>query len=96
MSINYGQQLRNKSAKYPFVSDEAIDLTIIVGQQILCRVTHVESFEKFYVQLDLDKATLVENALANFDAEKVSKHNIPFLRRSNISMLYSNSQLLDT
>ncbi|KAI8426044.1 hypothetical protein MSG28_005011 [Choristoneura fumiferana] len=36
-------------------------------QLIPCRVTHVESFEKFYVQLDLEKATLVENAIANFD-----------------------------
>ncbi|XP_072947620.1 protein tudor [Epargyreus clarus] len=50
------------------LKDEAIDLTIIVGQQILCRVTHVESFEKFYVQLDLDKADLVESAIANIDS----------------------------
>ncbi|XP_063382332.1 maternal protein tudor-like [Cydia fagiglandana] len=50
------------------LKDEAIDLTIIVGQQIPCRVTHFESYEKFYVQLDLEKAELVENAIANFDA----------------------------
>ncbi|XP_063535748.1 maternal protein tudor-like isoform X2 [Cydia strobilella] len=49
------------------LKDEAIDLTIIVGQQIPCRVTHFESYEKFYVQLDLEKAELVENAIANFD-----------------------------
>lgn len=55
--------------------DEAIDLTIIVGQQILCRVTYVESFEKFYIQLDLEKAKMVEEAIANFDAAKVSFHN---------------------
>ncbi|CAH2039405.1 unnamed protein product, partial [Iphiclides podalirius] len=54
------------------LKDEAIDLTIIVGQQILCRVTHVESFEKFYIQLDLDKAALVESAVASFDAEKLT------------------------
>ncbi|XP_049706830.2 maternal protein tudor isoform X1 [Helicoverpa armigera] len=54
------------------LKDEAIDLTIIVGQQILCRVTHVESFEKFYVQLDMDKATLVEEAIANFDTSKLT------------------------
>lgn len=53
------------------VSDEAIDLTIIVGQQIMCRVTHVESFKKFFVQLDLDKADLVENAINSYDVEKV-------------------------
>lgn len=55
------------------ISDEAIDLTIIVGQQILCRVTHIESYEKFFVQLDMDKAQLVEEAIANFDTTKVSK-----------------------
>ncbi|CAF4926518.1 unnamed protein product [Pieris macdunnoughi] len=54
------------------LKDEAIDLTIIVGQQILCRVTHVESYEKFYVQLDLDKADLVESAIANFDVNKLT------------------------
>ncbi|CAK1544922.1 unnamed protein product [Leptosia nina] len=54
------------------LKDEAIDLTIIVGQQILCRVTHVESYEKFYVQLDLDKAELVESAIANFDISKLT------------------------
>ncbi|XP_068618170.1 maternal protein tudor-like isoform X2 [Battus philenor] len=54
------------------LKDEAIDLTIIVGQQILCRVTHVESFEKFYIQLDLDKAALVESAIANFDTKKLT------------------------
>ncbi|XP_013172201.1 PREDICTED: maternal protein tudor-like isoform X2 [Papilio xuthus] len=52
--------------------DEAIDLTIIIGQQILCRVTHVDSLDKFYVQLDLDKADLVENAIANFDVNKLT------------------------
>ncbi|XP_059059729.1 maternal protein tudor-like [Achroia grisella] len=50
--------------------DEIIDLSIIVGQQILCKVTHVESFEKFYVQLDLDKAALVESAINNLDESK--------------------------
>ncbi|XP_052741702.1 maternal protein tudor isoform X2 [Bicyclus anynana] len=54
------------------LKDEAIDLTIIVGQQILCRVTYVESYEKFYVQLDLDKADLVESAIANFDFTKLT------------------------
>ncbi|KAG6446593.1 maternal protein tudor isoform X2 [Manduca sexta] len=54
------------------LKDEAIDLTIIVGQQILCRVTHVESFEKFFVQLDIDKAELVEKAIANFDVSKLA------------------------
>lgn len=53
------------------VTDEAIDLMIIVGQQIPCRVTHVESFEKFYVQLDLEKAALVETAIADYDSTKV-------------------------
>ncbi|XP_037971215.2 maternal protein tudor isoform X2 [Plutella xylostella] len=50
------------------VKDEAIDLSIIVGQQALCRVTHVESFDKFFIQLDLEKAKLVEKAIDNFDA----------------------------
>ncbi|KAM3966126.1 LOW QUALITY PROTEIN: tudor domain containing protein [Aphomia sociella] len=54
------------------LKDEAIDLTIIVGQQILCKVTHVESFNKFYVQLDLDKAALVENTMATFDSSKLT------------------------
>ncbi|XP_026316953.1 maternal protein tudor-like isoform X3 [Hyposmocoma kahamanoa] len=54
------------------LKDEAIDLTIIVGQQILCKVTHVESYEKFYVQLDLDKAELVEKAIASFDTSKLT------------------------
>ncbi|CAH2981454.1 unnamed protein product [Chilo suppressalis] len=54
------------------LKDEAIDLTIIVGQQILCRVTHVDSMNKFFVQLDLDKATLVENAIASFDSSKLT------------------------
>ncbi|XP_028158036.1 maternal protein tudor-like isoform X5 [Ostrinia furnacalis] len=54
------------------LKDEAIDLTIIVGQQILCRVTYVESINKFYVQLDLDKAALVENAIASFDTSKLT------------------------
>ncbi|XP_013146687.1 PREDICTED: maternal protein tudor-like [Papilio polytes] len=54
------------------LKDEAIDLTIIIGQQILCRVTHVESLDKFYVQLDLDKADLVESAIANFDVNKLT------------------------
>ncbi|CAG4962766.1 unnamed protein product [Colias eurytheme] len=54
------------------LKDEAIDLTIIVGQQILCRVTHIESYEKFYVQLDLDKADLVEKAITTFDASKLT------------------------
>ncbi|XP_047534824.1 maternal protein tudor-like isoform X1 [Vanessa atalanta] len=54
------------------LKDEAIDLTIIVGQQILCRVTHVESFDKFFVQLDLDKADLVESAIASFDEAKLT------------------------
>ncbi|CAG4946762.1 unnamed protein product [Parnassius apollo] len=54
------------------LKDEAIDLTIIIGQQILCRVTHVESFDKFFIQLDLDKASLVESAIANFDAQKLT------------------------
>ncbi|CAH2090850.1 unnamed protein product [Euphydryas editha] len=54
------------------LKDEAIDLTIIVGQQIVCRVTHVESFEKFFVQLDLDKADLVESAITNFDVTKLT------------------------
>ncbi|XP_026762848.2 maternal protein tudor-like isoform X1 [Galleria mellonella] len=54
------------------LKDEAIDLTIIVGQQILCKVTHVESFEKFYVQLDLDKAALVENAIETFDTSQLT------------------------
>ncbi|CAK1585968.1 unnamed protein product [Parnassius mnemosyne] len=54
------------------LKDEAIDLTIIIGQQILCRVTHVESFEKFFIQLDLDKAALVESAIANFDTQKLT------------------------
>ncbi|KAL4702431.1 hypothetical protein ACJJTC_003056 [Scirpophaga incertulas] len=49
------------------LKDEAIDLTIIVGQQILCTVTHVESAEKFYIQLDVDKAAAVERAIENFD-----------------------------
>lgn len=66
-------QFCSQSKLYLFVSDEAIDLTIIVGQQILCRVTHVDSINKFYVQLDLDKATLVDNAIASFDTAKVSK-----------------------
>ncbi|KAL0822320.1 hypothetical protein ABMA28_004423 [Loxostege sticticalis] len=54
------------------LKDEAIDLTIIVGQQILCKVTHVDSINKFYVQLDLDKATLVESAIASFDTAKLT------------------------
>ncbi|KAJ2943611.1 hypothetical protein O0L34_g16719 [Tuta absoluta] len=54
------------------LKDEAIDLTIIVGQQILCKVTHVKSFEEFYVQLDLDKAALVESAIDNFDTGKLT------------------------
>ncbi|XP_039755732.1 maternal protein tudor-like isoform X2 [Pararge aegeria] len=54
------------------LKDEAIDLTIIVGQQILCRVTHVESYDKFFVQLDLEKADLVESAIANFDVTKLT------------------------
>ncbi|XP_059053782.1 maternal protein tudor-like isoform X2 [Achroia grisella] len=54
------------------LKDEAIDLTIIVGQQILCKVTHVESFEKFYVQLDLDKAALVESAIDTFDKSQLT------------------------
>lgn len=52
-------------------TDEPIDLTIIVGQQMLCKVTFVESFQKFYVQLDLDKADLVESAIANYNISKV-------------------------
>ena len=39
----------------------------------------MESFEKFYVQLDMDKAALVEEAIANFDTGKVSGvhyHNV--------------------
>lgn len=47
-------------------------MTIIVGQQIMCRVTYVESFEMFYVQLDIEKADLVEETIANFDVAKVS------------------------
>ncbi|XP_063363240.1 maternal protein tudor-like [Cydia amplana] len=63
------KQLAVLSEQQPSVAlkDEAIDLTIIVGQQIPCRVTHFESYEKFYVQLDLEKAELVESAIANFD-----------------------------
>ncbi|XP_026733663.1 maternal protein tudor-like isoform X2 [Trichoplusia ni] len=57
------------------LKDEAIDLTIIVGQQILCKVTHVESYEKFFVQLDLEKAALVEEAIANFDTNKLTPLN---------------------
>ncbi|CAG9561418.1 unnamed protein product [Danaus chrysippus] len=53
------------------LKDEPIDLTIIVGQQMLCKVTFVESFEKFYVQLDLDKADLVESAIANYNISKL-------------------------
>ncbi|XP_063547585.1 uncharacterized protein LOC134755037 [Cydia strobilella] len=47
--------------------DEAIDLAVIEGQLLPCRVTHFESCEKFHVQLDMDKASLVENAIANYD-----------------------------
>ncbi|XP_032520783.2 maternal protein tudor-like isoform X1 [Danaus plexippus] len=53
------------------LKDEPIDLTIIVGQQMLCKVTFVESFQKFYVQLDLDKADLVESAIANYNISKL-------------------------
>ncbi|XP_050666481.1 tudor domain-containing 6-like isoform X3 [Leptidea sinapis] len=54
------------------LTDEPIDLTIIIGQQILCRVTHVESYDKFYVQLDLEKARLVERAIDEYDTAQLT------------------------
>lgn len=42
-------------------------MTIIVEQQINCQVTHVESLEKFYIHLDIDKAALVEAAMDGYD-----------------------------
>lgn len=49
------------------LKDEPIDLTVVVGQEIVCRVTHVESYEKFFIQLDVMKADLVKSTLADYD-----------------------------
>lgn len=59
--------------------DEPVDLNILIGQNIYCHISFIHGYGKFFVYLEKDKASQVQESINSFmktTSDTVSEYSL--------------------